>query len=53
VEKKPSRYSIQLREVDAVVCHNQRYAVVPLLREDPVWVPRLLALSNYSLQRSK
>jgi arsenite/tail-anchored protein-transporting ATPase len=43
----------ELREIDAVVSHSQRYAVVPLLREEPIGVQRLLALSNHSLQPSE
>ncbi len=37
----------ELREIDAVVTnHAKRYAVVPLLREEPVGVERLLQLSQ-------
>jgi arsenite-transporting ATPase len=36
-----------LREIDAVVTqHARRYAVVPLLHEEPVGVERLLQLSQ-------
>ena len=43
----------ELREIDAVATqHAQRYAVVPLLREEPVGVERLLALSNHTTQKA-
>jgi arsenite-transporting ATPase len=38
----------ELREIDAVATHHaQRYAVVPLLREEPVGVDRLLELTGH------
>lgn len=38
----------ELREIDAVASrHAQRYAVVPLLREEPVGVDRLLGLTGH------
>jgi arsenite-transporting ATPase len=38
----------ELREIDAVATHHaQRYAVVPLLREEPVGVNRLLELTGH------
>ncbi|MDD5277942.1 MAG: ArsA-related P-loop ATPase, partial [Methylovulum sp.] len=41
------RASNELREIDAVAHHHaQRYAVVPLLREEPVGVNRLQALTG-------
>jgi arsenite-transporting ATPase len=37
----------ELREVDAVATHHaRRYAVVPLLRDEPVGVDRLLELAG-------
>ncbi|QKJ67983.1 arsenical pump-driving ATPase [Deefgea piscis] len=39
----------ELREIDLVVNqHAQRYAVVPLLKDEPIGVPRLLALAEHS-----
>ncbi len=39
----------ELREIEAVAKHHaQRYAVVPLLREEPVGVPHLLELSGHA-----
>ncbi len=41
----------ELREIDAVTTHHaQRYAVVPLLREEPVGVERLLELAGHITQ---
>lgn len=38
----------ELREIDVVAtCHAKRYAVVPLLREEPVGVERLLELTGH------
>jgi arsenite-transporting ATPase len=38
----------ELREVSAVATlHAHRYAVVPLLKEEPVGVPRLLELAGH------
>jgi arsenite-transporting ATPase len=38
----------ELREIDAVASHHaRRYAVVPLLREEPVGVERLLELAGH------
>ena len=38
----------ELREIDAVATkHAQRYAIVPLLTEEPVGVERLRALANW------
>jgi arsenite-transporting ATPase len=38
----------ELREVNAVATHHaHRYAVVPLLKEEPVGVPRLLELAGH------
>ena len=40
----------ELREIDAVVTrHARRYAVVPLLSEEPVGVERLRALANWKI----
>lgn len=39
----------ELKEIEAVAKHHaQRYAVVPLLREEPVGVPHLLELSGHT-----
>jgi arsenite-transporting ATPase len=39
----------ELREIDAVALHHShRYAVVPLLKEEPVGVDRLLKLADAS-----
>lgn len=39
----------ELREIEAVAKHHaHRYAVVPLLREEPVGVPHLLELSGHA-----
>ncbi len=39
----------ELREIDLVINqHAQRYAVVPLLKDEPIGVPRLLALAEHS-----
>lgn len=43
----------ELREIDAVISNSQRYAVVPLLQDEPVGVQRLLALSGHSVQHSE
>lgn len=41
----------ELREIDVVASrHAQRYAVVPLLREEPVGVDRLLELAGHITQ---
>ncbi|HJU70905.1 MAG TPA: arsenical pump-driving ATPase [Paucimonas sp.] len=42
----------ELREIDAVASYAGRYAVVPLLQQEPVGVERLLALSKHNAQRS-
>src|SRR5450759_443303 len=40
----------ELREIEAVAKHHaHRYAVVPLLREEPVGVPHLLELSAIAM----
>lgn len=44
------RAANELREIDAVATqHTQRYAVVPLLKEEPVGVERLLQLAANSI----
>lgn len=41
----------ELREIDAVASvHSRRYAIVPLLREEPIGVDRLLALMSQTPQ---
>jgi arsenite-transporting ATPase len=41
----------ELREVEKVATvHARRYAVVPLLSEEPVGVPRLLELAGYATE---
>ena len=41
----------ELREVEKVATtHARRYAVVPLLRDEPVGVPRLLELAGYATE---
>jgi arsenite-transporting ATPase len=43
----------ELREIDAVVSqHSKRYAVVPMLREEPVGVDRLLELAGQISQEN-
>lgn len=43
----------ELREIDAVATqHATRYAVVPLLAQEPVGVPRLLALASADISSS-
>ncbi len=45
------RATNELQEIDAVATvHAQRYAVVPLLRDEPIGVERLLELSKISYQ---
>ncbi|MEO8133001.1 MAG: hypothetical protein ABI831_03360 [Betaproteobacteria bacterium] len=40
----------ELREIDAVASnYAKRYAVVPLLKEEPVGVERLLELANHPI----
>ena len=40
----------ELSEIDAVATkHAQRYAVVPMLREEPVGIHRLLQLAGHGL----
>ena len=42
------RANNELREVEKVATvHARRYAVVPLLKEEPVGVPRLLELAGH------
>jgi arsenite-transporting ATPase len=44
----------ELREIEAVATHHaQRHAVVPLLSEEPVGVPRLLQLAGDALPSSE
>jgi arsenite/tail-anchored protein-transporting ATPase len=41
----------ELREIDAVASrHATRYAVVPLLREEPVGVDRLLEMAGHVME---
>ena len=41
------RASNEVREIDAVAQrHARRYAIVPMLKEEPVGIPRLLELAN-------
>jgi len=43
----------ELREIDAVATrHAQRYALVPLLQEEPVGVARLLELTRHTTERA-
>ena len=42
----------ELREIEAVAtCHAQRYALVPLLKTEPVGVQRLLDLAGHSSEK--
>lgn len=41
----------EIREIDAVAAtHARRYAIVPLLKEEPVGVPRLLELAGRAVE---
>ena len=44
----------ELREIDAVATrHARRYALVPLLQDEPVGVQRLLALAGHATQKDR